>query len=60
MWSGRDDMMVFDLDPGAPADILSCAQVGLWLRGSLDDLKLKSFPEEFRLERFADLRLQSR
>ena len=38
-------MMVFDLDPGAPADIISCAQVGLWLREELDKLKLKSFPK---------------
>src|SRR5215472_2939734 len=37
-------MMVFDLDPGPPADILSCAQVGFWLREKLDVLKLKSFP----------------
>jgi len=41
----RPTMMVFDLDPGAPADILSCAQVGLWLRQSLNGLKLKSFPK---------------
>ena len=38
-------MMVFDLDPGPPADILSCAQVGFWLREKLDALKLKSFPK---------------
>ena len=41
----RPTMMVFDLDPGAPADIVSCAQVGLWLREKLSDLKLKSFPK---------------
>jgi bifunctional non-homologous end joining protein LigD len=28
----RPTMMVFDLDPGAPADIVQCCQVGLWLR----------------------------
>ena len=28
-------MMVFDLDPGAPADIVQCCQVGLWLRDIL-------------------------
>lgn len=38
-------MMVFDLDPGPPADIINCAQVGLWLRDELDELKLKSFPK---------------
>jgi bifunctional non-homologous end joining protein LigD len=36
-------MVVFDLDPGAPANILQCAQVGLWLREWLADLKLESF-----------------
>ena len=41
----RPTMMVFDLDPGAPADIIDCAQVGLWLREELNELKLKSFPK---------------
>jgi bifunctional non-homologous end joining protein LigD len=35
--------MVFDLDPGAPADIVQCCQVGLWLRDLLAKMKLKSF-----------------
>jgi bifunctional non-homologous end joining protein LigD len=35
--------MVFDLDPGAPADIVQCCQVGLWLRDLLAKKKLKSF-----------------
>src|SRR5437762_2493122 len=39
----RPTMMVFDLDPGAPADIVQCCQVGLWLRGLLTRMKLKSF-----------------
>ncbi len=39
----RPTMMVFDLDPGAPADIVECCQVGLWLRDLLAKLKLKSF-----------------
>jgi bifunctional non-homologous end joining protein LigD len=39
----RPTMMVFDLDPGAPADIVQCCQVGLWLRDSLGKMKLKSF-----------------
>jgi bifunctional non-homologous end joining protein LigD len=36
-------MMVFDLDPGLPADIVQCCQVGLWLRDLLGQMKLKSF-----------------
>jgi bifunctional non-homologous end joining protein LigD len=36
-------MMVFDLDPGAPTDIVQCCQVGLWLRDLLGGIKLKSF-----------------
>src|SRR5499433_1140058 len=36
-------MMVFDLDPGAPADIVQCCQVGLWLHDLLGKMKLKSF-----------------
>src|SRR5437588_2676256 len=39
----RPTMMVFDLDPGAPADIIHCCQVGLWLRDLLGKTKLKSF-----------------
>jgi bifunctional non-homologous end joining protein LigD len=39
----RPTMMVFDLDPGAPADIVQCCQVGLWLRDLLAHIKLKSF-----------------
>jgi len=39
----RPTMMVFDLDPGAPADIVQCCQVGIWLREILEALKLKSW-----------------
>jgi bifunctional non-homologous end joining protein LigD len=39
----RPTMMVFDLDPGAPADIVQCCQVGFWLRDLLAKMKLKSF-----------------
>src|SRR5690349_14841544 len=39
----RPTMMVFDLDPGAPADIVQCCQVGLWLRDILAAMKLKSW-----------------
>src|SRR5213594_1915730 len=41
--AARPTMMVFDLDPGAPADIVQCCQVGLWLRDLLAKMKLKSF-----------------
>jgi len=36
-------MIVFDLDPGAPADIKDCAEVGLWIRELFDDLRLECF-----------------
>ena len=39
----RPTLMVFDLDPGAPADIVQCCQVGLWLRNLLTKMKLKAF-----------------
>src|SRR5215813_2866038 len=39
----RPTTMVFDLDPGAPADIVQCCQVGLWLRDLLAKMKLKAF-----------------
>jgi len=41
----RPTMMVFDLDPGAPADIVQSCQVSLWLRDLLGNMKLKSFPK---------------
>jgi len=39
----RPTMMVFDLDPGAPADILDSAQAAFWLQDVLDQLDLRSF-----------------
>ena len=39
----RPTMMVFDLDPGAPADIVQCCQVGIWLRELLDEMTLEAF-----------------
>jgi bifunctional non-homologous end joining protein LigD len=36
-------MMVFDLDPGPPANILECVQVAFWLKGILDDMGMQSF-----------------
>lgn len=38
-------MVVFDLDPGAPADIHDCAKVALWLREVADRLGLEMFPK---------------
>ena len=38
-------MVVFDLDPGPPADIVQCCQVGLWLRDIFEHFGLKSFPK---------------
>jgi bifunctional non-homologous end joining protein LigD len=38
-------MMVFDLDPGAPADIVQCCQVGTWLRDIFEHFRLQSFPK---------------
>jgi len=38
-------MIVFDLDPGAPANIVQCAQVGLWVREIFDHFGLQSFPK---------------
>jgi len=37
--------MVFDLDPGPPANIVQCCQVGLWLREIFEHFGLKSFPK---------------
>lgn len=41
----RPTMIVFDLDPGAPADIVQCCQVGLWVRGIFEHFGLKAFPK---------------
>ncbi|HLW84453.1 MAG TPA: non-homologous end-joining DNA ligase [Candidatus Sulfotelmatobacter sp.] len=38
-------MMVFDLDPGPPANIVQCCQVGLWLREIFEHFRLQSFPK---------------
>jgi len=37
--------MVFDLDPGPPANIVQCCQVAVWLRAIFDHFKLQSFPK---------------
>ena len=36
-------MMVFDLDPGEPANIVQCCKVGLRLRKMFEEMKLQSF-----------------
>jgi bifunctional non-homologous end joining protein LigD len=36
-------MIVFDLDPGPPANIVQCCQVGLWVREIFDHFGLQSF-----------------
>ena len=39
----RPTMVVFDLDPGSPATIVQCCQVGLWIREIFDQLKLSVY-----------------
>jgi bifunctional non-homologous end joining protein LigD len=36
-------MIVFDLDPGPPANIVQCCQVGLWVKDIFEQLGLESF-----------------
>ena len=38
-------VMVFDLDPGPPANIVQCCQVATWLRDIFEHLGLQSFPK---------------
>lgn len=37
--------MVFDFDPGAPADLLDCLRLGLKMKDLLDHFNLQSFPK---------------
>jgi bifunctional non-homologous end joining protein LigD len=37
--------MVFDLDPGPPANIIQCCQVAIWLREIFQHFGLESFPK---------------
>jgi len=39
----RPTAVVFDLDPGAPADIVECCQVAMLLRGVFEGIGLRSF-----------------
>ncbi len=41
----RPTALAFDLDPGAPAGILDCCQVGLMVRDLLEAMGLRSFPK---------------
>ncbi len=41
----RPTMLVFDLDPGAPATIVECARVALLLSGMLAELGLECLPK---------------
>jgi bifunctional non-homologous end joining protein LigD len=39
----RPSFIVFDLDPGEPANIVHCCRVGLWVREIFEHLGLKAF-----------------
>jgi bifunctional non-homologous end joining protein LigD len=41
----RPRSVVFDLDPGPPADVIDCGRVALWLRELLDHLGLQAWPK---------------
>lgn len=41
----RPTVLAFDLDPGPPADMVLCCQVGIWIKEKFDALGLKSFPK---------------
>jgi bifunctional non-homologous end joining protein LigD len=41
----RPTMIVFDLDPGAPANIVQCCQVALWVRSVFEFFGMKAFPK---------------
>src|SRR6202140_5046930 len=39
----RPTVIAFDLDPGAPASMVQCCQVGLWIRAIFEQFGLQSF-----------------
>lgn len=39
----RPTMMVFDLDPGPPANIIDCVRVAFWLKGLFDGMAVECF-----------------
>lgn len=41
----RPTVIAFDLDPGAPANIVQCCQVGLWVREIFSGFGMESFPK---------------
>lgn len=41
----RPTILAFDLDPGAPANIVQCCQVGMWLRTLFEELGLEAYPK---------------
>jgi bifunctional non-homologous end joining protein LigD len=41
----RPTVIAFDLDPGAPANIVQCCQVGLWIREIFAGFGLEAFPK---------------
>lgn len=40
---GRPTALAFDLDPGPPADIVTCCEVGQWLKTTFDSLGMECF-----------------
>ena len=52
----RPTSLAFDLDPGAPADMVLCCQVALWLRGVFDKTGSAILRQNLWLERSANLR----
>jgi len=41
----RPTMIIFDLDPGEPADIVQCCQAGMWVRDIFQHFGLQAFPK---------------
>ncbi len=41
----RPTVIAFDLDPGPPANIVQCCQVGLWVREIFEQFGLQAFPK---------------
>src|SRR6476620_10384024 len=41
--TNRPTVIAFDLDPGAPATIVQCCQVGLWVRDIFEQFGLQAF-----------------
>jgi bifunctional non-homologous end joining protein LigD len=39
----RPTQIMFDLDPGAPADVTDCAEVAFWIRDAMEKLGLQCF-----------------